>query len=898
MTPANRRRAGVLPWHGVWRQSAVDAAPLLVGVVVVAVAAFLSCAVPQTLDAAATSEVRAALSTREPITVVVEVPDDIGNGPDLDPAGSAASIGELIDARMPAELRSVLAEPVTALIGPELKAGSIADRPGRARFAYVSSATGPAVEWVEGRAPAATEGSVRLPPPDGEPVIVEVAMSEAAAALMGVHAGAKLEVDNINNGQLLVVRLSGVYRVTNPADPAWGVEPTLLKPQLIGGSAALASVGLLTSAESLTFADFALYPTGMTRTYTYTVVPGGVDARLAAEVATQARGLASGRKVFDIPGARPTVRTQLDRVVGSALARVDAATAQASVLLIGLLAVALLVELLAAGLLVERRAAVLAQWRARGATLPSIGLANAAESSLLAVVGGLIGVAAANLLVGGLPPWGWILPPLVAASLPQPILAMRAASRSSVVRRPASGQRTALTAAQVRRVGAEVMLVLLALATLATLVVRGVTASAGSVWSDTVVLAAPVLVALAVALGLVRAWPGVLRVARTGASRGTGAVRLLAAARTRASGLATAAIVTGAAIAAIAASVAGTVSQGQVDAAWDAIGADATVTTTAPGGLPPAVTALDGVRGTTVASGTTITNAQVLGSRLDAAVTVVAVDADAMARLLAASPAPDAPQLASLTAGGAGDPVPVLFTGGQGAESATLRWGEDAVRIRPVGDATALPASVTGEGPVVVVDRELLGRAAGHPIPATEAWVVGESAAADLVAAVEGDYDTTVATRGDWLTQRTNSPVTLALGFLFAGASTVAIALAGLAVVLMAASGSWERTRAAAQIKVLGLPRAAAARIGWLEATIPAVVASGVGIVVGIGLAGLLVGALDLRSVTGGSGTPRLVIGWWSLGVPLILGLVARVAVAAVGLAHRGERLGPLLRAG
>jgi putative ABC transport system permease protein len=322
------------------------------------------------------------------------------------------------------------------------------------------------------------------------------------------------------------------------------------------------------------------------------------------------------------------------------------------------------------------------------------------------------------------------------------------------------------------------------------------------------------------------------------------------------------------------------------------------VTTTAPDGLPASVATLDGVRGTTVATGTTITSAQVIGSRLDVAVTVIAVDADAMARLLAASPAPDAPQLASLAAGGAGEPVPVLFTGGQGAESATLRWGEDAVRVRPVGDAAALPASVTGEGRVVVVDRELLGRAAGHPIPATQAWLVGESASADLVAALASDPDTTVATRAEWLTERTNSPVTIALGMLFAGASTVAIALAGLAVVLMAASSSWERMRAAAQIKVLGLPRAAADRIGWLEATIPALVASAVGIAVGIGLAGLLVGALDLRSVTGGSGTPHLVIGWWSLGIPLILGLVARVAVAAVGLMHRRERLGPLLRAG
>ena len=44
------RRAGVLPWAGVWRQSLGDAAPLAVGMVVVAAAAFLATVVPQAMD--------------------------------------------------------------------------------------------------------------------------------------------------------------------------------------------------------------------------------------------------------------------------------------------------------------------------------------------------------------------------------------------------------------------------------------------------------------------------------------------------------------------------------------------------------------------------------------------------------------------------------------------------------------------------------------------------------------------------------------------------------------------------------------------------------------------------------------------------------------------------------
>jgi putative ABC transport system permease protein len=310
------------------------------------------------------------------------------------------------------------------------------------------------------------------------------------------------------------------------------------------------------------------------------------------------------------------------------------------------------------------------------------------------------------------------------------------------------------------------------------------------------------------------------------------------------------------------------------------------------------VAALDGSRGLTVATATTISGAQVIGSRLDSAVTIVAVDAGAMARLLASSPAPDAPALASLAVPGNGDAIPILMTGGQGPDSATLRWGDDSVAVRPVGDASSLPTNVTGTGLVAVVDRELLARSVGHEIPAARAWVVGADAEAGLVAAVADDPDATIATRNGWLDEQASAPVTRALGWLFAGAAAVATALAALAVALMAASGSWERTRAAAQTRVLGLGRPAAARVAWLEATIPAVVASAAGIAVGIGLAGLLVVALDLRSVTGGREAPHLVVGWWTLAIPLALGLVARVAVGVAALTHRGDRLGPLLRAG
>lgn len=888
-------RSGFVPWRGVWRQSRRDAAPLAVGMLVVAAAAFLSAAVPMAVDVVATSEVRSALAAQgEPVAVVVTVPiTDDGYYLNLYAASSAAEVQAQVEAGLPGELRGVLAPPVTALVGPELKAGVIADRPGMVRFIYLSSASGPAVEWVAGRAPTSTGDPADVGDDDKSPP-VELGISEAGATLMGVHAGDKLAISS-PDGRSLEAWLSGIYRATDPADDAWAAAPTLLTPQVVGGSAAIASVGLLASDQSLPFAELAAFPTGMTRTYTYRVVPSAIDSRLAAVIATQARGLASGRKTFEIAGTSPRVTTQLDRVLDNSLKRIAAATAQSSVLLIGLLATAVLVELLAAGLVVGRRAPVLRQWRARGASQPVIGLANAAESTALATIAGLVGLAAAGLAVGGVPPWGWIIPPLIAAALPQPLLAMRTAVRPVGVRGRSGVRRVPLTPAQVRRLGAEGSVALLALAALATLVARGVTASAGSVWSDVVVLAAPVLVALAVSLALVRVQPRILQAARSLAARGRGAVALLAAARTRANGLAIAALVTASAIAAIAASVAGTVSQGQEEASWDAVGVDAAAITTEPAGLPAAVAALNGTGRLTLASATVISTGQVIRPPLDKAVTIVAVDAEALGALLATTPAPDAPDLKRLAAREAGA-LPVLVTGGEAWEDVLLRWGDDSVTIRSIGDAPALPGQLAGRTLTVVVDRQLLAQAIGHEVPATQAWVVGPEAETRLNEALTGT-EAKVVTRVGWLAEWAAAPVTRALGWLFAGASAVATGLAALAVALMAASGAAERTRAGAQIRVLGTPRSAAARVSWLEATIPAVLASAVGIAAGIGLAGLLVVALDLPSVTGGLRVPRLVIPWWSLAIPPALGLVARIAVAVAGWRHTDEPLGPMMRA-
>lgn len=158
-----------------------------------------------------------------------------------------------------------------------------------------------------------------------------------------------------------------------------------------------------------------------------------------------------------------------------------------------------------------------------------------------------------------------------------------------------------------------------------------------------------------------------------------------------------------------------------------------------------------------------------------------------------------------------------------------------------------------------MVDRHLLAQAVGHDIESSQAWVVGPDAESRLVGA---------------------------------------LALGAVAVALLAASGSRARSIALAQLRAAGTPRAAAARVAWLEAAAPTVVASTVGVASGLGLGSLLVVALNLTSVTGGLHAPAVVIPWWTLAIPVALGLVARVVVAVAALSHRAERLGLLMRAG
>ncbi len=895
---SGRRRGGV-PWRAIPPQSRAQASALVVTLVVLVVTAFLASALPRAATLVAGQEVRAAVADKNHTTdVVVNVPlrGTQGEGFELalDTADLVTRSQARVETGLPADTRSVLGDPVGALIGPELKAGSIDGRPGRVRFAYVVSAEGPAIEWVEGRAPAATGDASDLLTLNGASLPIEVGVSAAAAELMGVHAGDRIDVED-TDGSPLDVTVTGIFRAINADDFAWDVVPRLLEPTVIDGGFPLASIALWCSPESVPFARLAVFQQGMQLTFTYPANAEAFTAANAPSIAADLRGLASGKQVFDFDYAPPTVRTGLDRALDGALARTEAATTQAFVVLLALLSAVVLVEVMAASLVVERRATVLAQWRSRGASLPAVGAAIATESAAVTVLGGSIGLAAAYAAVPGTVPWIWVVPPLVLAGLAGPVLSVRAAGRSAAP--PPAGRRAQgrLDPRSLRRITAEVTLILSAAASLGTLALRGVSASEGSVAVDAMILGAPVLGTLAVAVLLVRLLSPLTRAARALARRSRGAVTLLAAARARSGATATVSLVLAASVVAITTSGALTVDRGQDTAAWETVGADAIAVAAPSGPFTVGVQEFGAGSGLRVAGAQVISNGQLIGAHTDKPVRVLAVDSEALASLVGESPLSPLTGLPGLVAGGdPGQPLPILVSLPGADADLTLRWGQLTVPVTPVGAAPLVPGVGESDRITVIVDRAALAEAVDTDLPQTVVWASGPNAGPALqqVFGSEG----TVTVRSAWLAERRASPVARGLFVLFAGAAGVSLMLALLAVSLIAAAGGDQRDRSSGGYRVVGMSRASAALVARAEVAVPAGFATAVGLATGLALSGILAVPFGFNSTTGERVAPHAAVPWWALAVPPLLALAGWVAVALASLSRRRENLGQIMR--
>ncbi|MEV4706075.1 FtsX-like permease family protein [Actinoplanes sp. NPDC049316] len=897
-----RRLLPQLHWPSVRGRARADAGPLALTAVVVAAATALAAAVPvlltTTADQAVRQAVRAAAGQADVQVRADWEYDDGANGGRVRTPRSAELLDDLRDRALDqlGPLRDQLLPPIELATGPYLKLLD-GDEPRSLRLGYVSGAAGPAVTWVAGAAPAASteQPDIEVPfTPDPWPV--QVGLSESAAARLGVGPGDRLRAEDRNQNPS-DVRVSGVFRPVDPRDPAWQAAPWLLAPAAGADGPGITRFGGLLSVESLPDARLAFPVDEVTRTVLFRpdadVLTLDSAQRIAAAVVTLKA--TSGSSASRDGTARWA--TQLDRVLRDVREQVDAAKAQASVLLSAVSLVAVLILLLAARLLATRRELALTVARQRGTSLVALGAELVLESVLLTAAAAATGALIAWQLAGGVA-WGWLLPAGVTAVLAGPGFGLTTAYRATRDKRvPAdrSARRWAGRTAALRRLTAELAVLAAAAIAMTVLHQRGASPSAGG----TVLLpaSAPTLGALTGALVLLRLLPLTTGLALRQAVRSTRPLAVFGAARaafTARRALPVLALVASAALAAYALILGGTVGAGLADGAWHSVGADARVElreqparTTAA--LTERIAAAPGVRHAVAAQITDASQVVVGGAARQ--VRLIAVDTAAYRDLLAGAAQPLLPALPA-----ADGPVPVLVHSPDG----TLRPGDALDLIREGAPAIELTAvagatSIGGTGDVVLADAATLS-AAGVPVVPNTIWVTGPGAADAATASAPG---AAVVVRTDVLRERRAAPLVAGLIQLAWASTATLLALGLLGFALSAAAGAPERWQTLSRLRTLGLRPREARRVAAGELLPLALVAAVGGPALGVLLAVLTLGPLGLRLLTAQPGNPQLIVPWLSLAVVAVAFTVMVVAVVqAEAAVRRRNRLSEVLRVG
>jgi putative ABC transport system permease protein len=740
---------------------------------------------------------------------------------------------------------------------------------------------------------------------------VQIGLSEANAAALKVRPGDRIPLKD-RYRRVKNVRVSGIFRPADENDPTWQLAPALRRPVLGPDGVGITRLAGLLSAGSLPDARLAFETDELDRTVRFAPDPDAFRSDSARAVATALVALKGTSGSATVQDSSLQWVTQLDDVLRRVQIRVNAASAQASVLLVGVLAGAVLVLLLAAALLVRRRGQALTAARQRGAGLPGLGAELLIESAVVALSAAVAGIVLARAIAPGVS-WRWAVPVVLAAAAAGPAFGMYFAARATRDRRvPANrtARRRLRRTAQLRRITLEAAVVGAAAGALAALHQRGVLPAAASgggadPWSgrdDGAALAwsAPALGVVAGALLLLRLLPAAMRLVLRRALRSRQPLLVFGAARATATStrvLPLLVMVTSAGLASFALTLDATADEGLAEGAWRTVGADARVDAGAGGetdvpALARAVAAAPGVRQAVagqVTDGARVSNGSVLTRPR-----LVAVDAAGFQRLLAGTPLPDAPELARLTPGGTGE-VPALVRSGDGSLRPGMRLElprDEAPSVRLV--AVGAAPMVGDAADVVVVDAAALG-AAGVPVVPNTLWVTGPGAA-DAVAGTAG---ATTVVRADLLRDRREAPLTAGLLRLAWISAAVLLALGLLGLALGAAAGAAERWETLGRLRTLGLRLREGRWVAAGELLPPVVVAAVCGPLLGLALAHLTFTSLALRLLIAGETDPAVVAPWWAVGALAVVFVGSVAVVVSVESALRRRRgLSELLRAG
>ena len=705
----------------------------------------------------------------------------------------------------------------------------------------------------------------------GTPVTLQIAVTQATAARFGLHPGSRLQAA----GHAVLV--TGIIRPLRPASSFWTVNPVPTTPQLTyptpDSPPYLSSGAFVSAAELPALQSYLSAP--LRALWSLPLDLAGVTADQAAGLA---RALAAvgylpavtsvGSSLNASAGPSATIQVSLTSGLATTLAPFvatdDAVQRALSLMFVSLAVIAAVVVLLGARLVTARRRAEFTMMRARGASLRQVGAVALAGGAAAALPAAALGVGAAVAATPGpASPLAWWLAGLIvaAALVGPPVLAawqQRTPRRAAAGPAPAARRRITVA----RRWVADAALVLGAAGGLILLRQQGLPPP-GQV--DLFTSAAPVLVAIPVALLVTRSYPVLLRQLARLARRRRGVVLLIGFARGRAAAqagvLPAFALVLAFAVIAFAGMARSAVASADVAASWQVAGADAVVTAPAVGpGITPAaqreITAVPGVRRwatVAVAQGTSGQGLQL---------PVVIVEPQQYAALAATTPGPAFPAAAlaqvttsagsSSASPSSASTVPALISpAGRvilGPRSGLYVAGRQ-LRIRVAGTVSSVPGGAAGTQ-FAVLPRWALGAQAPAPTVLVLTGPRLDQAALVRVAkrAVPG---AAVTLRSRVQAAIANAPLPHGGFVTFAQGAAAAAGFSLLVVLLTLVLGARSRELTLARLATMGLAADQSRRIVAAE-TLPAILASALG---GIACALLLVPlagpAVNLAAFTG-----------------------------------------------
>ena len=565
--------------------------------------------------------------------------------------------------------------------------------------------------------------------------------------------------------------------------------------------------------------------------------------------------------------------------------------------------------LLGARLVAQRRAAEFTLMRARGAALYQLAWLVLRASVVVAVVAGaLAALLGIGLTLGDGDAVAWWLAGLtIAVTLFGPVLISVVPQRVAAPAAERAGgggaaRRVAGRRSAARRIIVEIALVALAVGGLVVLRNEGLSSGNSGLYTS----AAPVLVAIPVAVVLLRCYPLLAReLARiAGLTRGVVAfVGLARATRTPPGAVLPAfALVLVLAMVAFPDMVSTSVTGSQVAESWQQVGADAIIQAPANAAIPAAlqsqIASVPGV----VSTATAEVDAGTLPAGTE--LSVMFVDPAQYAAVVAGAPGPRFP-LAALSGnaaiGEAGAIIPAVATAAAAQQVGTAptsvnvegNVGGNAMTIRLAGQTgvPGVPGAVgVGPGVTVIVPAQALG----NPLAPNVLLVAGPGLdaarlSADVSRALPG---ASVAFRATALAALTKSPVPQAAQTALTQGMAAAAGFGALVLLLSLLLTAWTRDMTLARLATMGLRRWQAQLLQATE-TLPPVVAAAIG---GVACAWLLVplvgSSLNLAAFAGtGSAavvTPA-VVPLVGSAAGLVLAALLVLAVQAVITYHRGS---------